>query len=159
STLTYSTYLGGTGGDSVAAIAVDGAGDAYVTGNTSSTDFPTTAGAFQTTAPGVSDAFVTKLNPTGTAAVYSTYLGGSVTLPGSGADSGRGIAIDGGGFAYVVGSTNSFNFPTTAGAFQTALVEPGLFNDAFVTKLNAAGSAPVYSTYLGGAAADDGFSI
>ena len=94
-------------------IAVDTAGNAYVTGYTDSTDFPTTAGAFQTTFGGKYDAFVTKLNPTGTALVYSTYLGGT------GDDGGTGIAVDTAGNAYVTGVTYSTDFPTTAGAFQT----------------------------------------
>ena len=97
-----------------AAIAVDTAGNAYVTGYTTSTDFPTTAGAFQTTfGGGNDDAFVTKLNPTGTALVYSTYLGGT------GYDQGAAIAVDTAGNAYVTGYTDSTDFPTTAGAFQT----------------------------------------
>ncbi len=112
--LVYSTYLGGTGDDVGYGIAVDTAGNAYVTGNTGSTDFPTTAGAFQTTyGGGEFDAFVTKLNPTGTALVYSTYLGGT------GDDYGYGIAVDTAGNAYVTGVTDSTDFPTTAGAFQT----------------------------------------
>ena len=95
---------------------MDGAGSAYVTGDTSSTDFPTTAGAAQTThAGGGIDAFVTKLDATGSGLVYSTYLGGSD------ADVGRGIAVDGAGSAYVTGYTHSTNFPTTAGAAQTTL--------------------------------------
>ena len=95
------------------AIAVDGAGNAYVTGDTLSTNFPTTAGAAQTThAGGDNDAFVTTLDATGSGLVYSTYLGGS------GLDWGNGIAVDGAG-AYVTGYTASTNFPTTAGAFQT----------------------------------------
>jgi hypothetical protein len=118
----YSTYLGGgsTGvfGDSASGIAVDAGGNAYVTGSTTSTNFPTTAGAFQTTfASGDNvnpDAFVTKLNPTGSALVYSTYLGGGSF------DDGTGIAVDGPGNAYVRGATHSRNYPTTAGAFQTA---------------------------------------
>ncbi len=111
--LSYSTYLGGTGIDYGTDIAVDTAGNAYVTGFTTSTDFPTTADGYQTTYGGDYDAFVTKLNPTGTALVYSTYLGGT------GGDSGWGIAVDTAGNAYVTGYTSSTDFPTTAGAFQT----------------------------------------
>jgi hypothetical protein len=108
--LSYSTYLGGTTGGGVGyGIAVDAAGDAYVTGWTS-TDFPTTPGAYQTTYGGADDAFVTKLNPTGTALVYSTYLGGT------GDEQGFGIAVDAGGNAYVTGYTSSADFPTTPGA-------------------------------------------
>lgn len=147
--LLYSTYLGGGGGDGGSGIAVDGSGNAYVTGSTDSTDFPTTPGAFQTTlgSPDASNAFVTKLNASGTALLYSTYLGGGGD-PGSGTgDSGSGVAVDGAGDAYVTGSTHSTNFPITPGAFQTAFGGRG---NAFVTKLNASGSTLLYSTYLGG---------
>src|SRR5204862_138035 len=117
SALVYSTYLGGSGFDSGAGIAVDAAGNAYVTGFTASTDFPTTAGAFQTTFVNAfdsdTDAFVTKLDSTGSTLVYSTYLGGSST------ESGAGIAVDASGSAYVTGQTESFDFPTTPGAFQS----------------------------------------
>src|SRR5207245_2803636 len=121
--------------------ALDSSGNVYVTGNTSSTAFPTTPGAFQTTfAGGVGsgpvDAFVTKLNPTGSALVYSTYLGGSNQDYG-----GEAIAVDASGNAYVTGETRSSDFPTTAGAFQTTL---NAFQGAFVTKLNPTGSALVY---------------
>ncbi len=146
--LVYSTYLGGSGsdsggGDHGSGIAVDASGDAYVTGSTPSTNFPVTAGAFQVTLGGPSNAFVTKLNPTGSALVYSTYLGGS----GSSGDQGSGIAVDASGDAYVTGSTFSADFPITAGAFQTTYRTNGT---SFVTKLDPTGSALVYSTYLGG---------
>ncbi len=138
--LIYSTYLGGAGNDEMFGIAVDGSGNAYVTGQTDSTNFPTTVGAFQTTPH---EAFVTKINPAGSALIYSTYLGGSRSDRGNG-----GIAVDSAGEAYVTGYTNSIDFPTTPGAFQT--VYGGGFSDAFVTKLKADGSGLVYSTYLGG---------
>jgi Beta-propeller repeat len=129
---------------------VDGAGSAYVMGSTTSTDFPTTAGATQTTFAGVFDAFVTKLDATGSGLVFSTYLGGrSEDFDGA-------IAVDGAGSAYVTGYTASTDFPTTAGAAQTSNAGQ---NDAFVTKLDAAGSALVYSTYLGGSDTDAGFGI
>jgi Abnormal spindle-like microcephaly-assoc'd, ASPM-SPD-2-Hydin/Beta-propeller repeat/Cep192 domain 4 len=173
--LVYSTFLGGTSEDLAAAIAVDGAGNAYVTGGTVSTDFPT-QNPYQahfagggTTCPTVNnqidphificgDAFVTKLNPTGSALVYSTYLGGS------GDETGFGIAVDAAGNAYVSGGTNSTNFPTTSGVVQpafgggsSACNTTGIAcGDAFVTKMNATGSAPIYSTYLGGANDDVG---
>jgi hypothetical protein len=148
SALVYSTYLGGTSAsDEGSGIAVDTAGNAYVTGSTFSRDFPTTVGAFQTTRGGGFDAFVTKLNPTGSALVYSTYLGGSDF------DFGNGIAVDTAGNVYVTGRTDSSDFPTTLGAFQTTF--GGGFNDAFVTKLNPTGSALVYSTYLGGSRSGD----
>ncbi|MBI3292937.1 MAG: SBBP repeat-containing protein, partial [Elusimicrobia bacterium] len=139
--LVYSTYLGGRDIDGGSGIAVDADGTAYVTGDTWSPNFPTTPGAFQTTIGGVVNAFVTKVNPDGTALVYSTYLGGSAY------DGGSGIAVDADGNAYVTGWTYSPNFPTTPGAFQTSL---GGSSDAFVTKVNPDGTALVYSTYLGG---------
>jgi hypothetical protein len=157
SALVYSTYLGGSGlsGDYGFGIAVDAAGNAYVTGLTSSSNFPTTAGAVQTTFGGRGDAFVTKLDPTGSALVYSTYLGGSSV------ERGFGIAVDTLGNAYVTGYTSSTNFPTTAGAIQTTYGGSGEFHagDAFVTKLNPTGSALVYSTYLGGLGTDTGSAI
>ncbi len=142
SALVYSTYLGGSGVDSAKGIAVDSAGNAYVTGSTGSTNFPT-ANPIQPAFDGLpgNDAFVTKLNPSGNALVYSTYLGGNA------GDGGRGIAVDAAGNAYVTGDTISTDFPT-ASPFQAAF--GGSMSDAFVTKLNAAGSALVYSTYLGG---------
>ncbi|WP_163538970.1 SBBP repeat-containing protein [Gracilibacillus sp. YIM 98692] len=149
SALVYSTYLGGTGGDEGNGIAVDAAGNAYVTGETTSPNFPTTPGAFDTTFNGSFDAFVTKLNPAGSALVYSTFLGGTEL------DEGNGIALDSDGNAYVTGFTNSPNFPTTPGAFDTSLSG----SDAFVTKLNSAGSALIYSTYLGGSGGERGNSI
>ena len=148
SALVYSTYLGGSSDDNARGIAVDGAGAAYLTGNTWSTNFPTQA-PFQGSYGGSFDAFVAKLNATGSALIYSTYLGGS------GVDEAQGIAIDGAGAAYVAGYTNSSNFPTQA-PFQGS--NAGSF-DAFVTKLNAAGSALVYSTYLGGSDADEAKGI
>jgi uncharacterized protein (TIGR03437 family) len=140
--LVYSTYLGGTGTDSCHGIAVDAAGNAYVTGDTfgdQSNNFPTTQGAFQRTAPGGGrDAFVTKLNPTGNALVYSTFLGGSSS------DQVEGIAVDSAGNAYIIGATTSTNFPLE-GAHQTTT----LGTTAFVTKLNPSGSGLLYSSYLG----------
>ena len=159
--LVYSTYLGGSDSeDAYGAIAVDTSGNAYVTGDTWSSDFPTTSGAFRTTFGGLgctvtygcSNAFVSKLNAAGSALVYSTYLGGSVQLGVAPLDFGAGIAVDASGNAYVTGGTFSPNFPTTPGAFQTTLGAGGLGGNAFVTKLNAAGSALLYSTYLGGSA-------
>jgi hypothetical protein len=155
SELIYSTYLGGSECDNTAAIcfdvgfavAVDEAGNAYVTGPTNSTNFPTTPGAFQSAfAGGFSDTFVTKLNRSGTALLYSTYLGGSSFDPG------RGIAVDQAGNAYVIGPTGSPDFPTTPGAFQPVFA--GGDTDVFVTKLNRRGTALVYSTYLGGSGFD-----
>jgi hypothetical protein len=149
--LLYSSYLGGGGLDESKGIAVDTSGNAYVLGETLSSNFPTTPGAFQTTAGGSRDAFVTKLSATGAALVYSTYLGGS------GSEGGGDIAVDGSGNAYVTGSTASSNFPTTPGAFQ--LTSGGGLSDAFVTRFNAAGTALLGSTYLGGGGADIGKDI
>ncbi|MDR6556810.1 hypothetical protein J2809_001152 [Arthrobacter pascens] len=148
--LAYSTFLGGSGTDEGHEVAVDASGSAYVMGNTTSADFPTTAGAFDTTLGGVRDAFVTKLNAAGTAVVYSTYLGGS------GDEFGLSVALDASGSAYVTGDTTSADFPTTAGAFDTALTG---FGDAFVTKLSPTGSSLVYSTFLGGNGQDAGFGV
>jgi len=155
STLLYGTYLGGTGSDVGLAIAVDAAGNAYVTGGTFSTNFPTTGGSAQPAAtPGGSrEAFVAKLNPLGSALVYSTFLGGE------GDDVGNAIALSAGGVAYVTGSTESATlFPVTASSFQTVFGGPAGGTDAFVTALSAAGTL-VYSTFLGGIASDEGLSI
>ncbi len=143
--LSYSTYLGGNSGESGLGIAVDADGNAYVTGSTGSPNFPTTAGAFQSTFVSNYYAFVTKFNPAGSALAYSTLLGGS------GGSSGGSIAVDSDGNAYVAGTTASVDFPTTAGVFQPV---SGGGNDSFVTKLDSTGSALVFSTYLGGASND-----
>jgi hypothetical protein len=216
STLVYSTYLGGSGSDVGATIAVDATGHAHVAGYTGSTDFPTTAYAFDTTFNGRDDVFVVRLDPTGSALVYSTYLGGSsddygwrmvlapggsvyltgwttspnfpvsaaafdttlggrqdafvvkldpavpgaltyaTYLGGSGEDRGMAVDVDSLGQAYVTGGTSSSDFPTTPAAFDTTYSG----GDAFVTKFNPSGSAPlVYSTYLGGAGAEEGRGI
>jgi hypothetical protein len=157
SALIYSTYLGGGeggNGQQGFGIAVDSVGSTYVTGYTDSTDFPVTTGAFQTTKGANSDAFVSQLNPTGSALVYSTYLGGS------GGDLAYGIALDSAGNAYVTGFTGSTDFPVTTGAFQTVCGSCyGDLANAFLTKLNPAGSALVYSTYLGGSGTEQGLGI
>lgn len=149
SALVYSTYLGGNGFDRATGIALDTSGNAYVTGYTASTDFPTTSGALQTAAGGNGDAFVSKLNASGSTLAYSTYLGGGDT------DSGQGIAVDGSGNAYVTGFTNSANFPTATPMQAANAGAP----DAFLSKLNSAGSSLVYSTFLGGSGADSGQAI
>jgi hypothetical protein len=149
SALVYSTYLGGGDLDVGVGIALDSSGNAFVIGGTRSSNFPATAGAFQTTLRGDSNAFVSKLSSTGSTLVYSTYLGGN-------SDGGLGIALDSSGNAYVPGGTLSSDFPTTVGALQTTY---GGGNDAFVSKLNSSGSALVYSTYLGGSARDQGQGI
>ncbi|MDM8530340.1 SBBP repeat-containing protein, partial [Anaerolineales bacterium HSG25] len=145
----YSTYLGGLGIDTGDNIAVDSSGNAYVTGKTNGL-FVTTGGAYDTTSNGTSDAFVTKLNTTGSGLTYSTYLGGA------GDESGNGIAVDSSGNAYVTGYTTSSSGLATAGAYESAL---GGTQDAFVTKLNAAGNGLIYSTYLGGAGTETGWGI
>jgi Beta-propeller repeat len=150
SRLVYSTFLGGTQFDDGLAIAVDGSGNAYVAGETGSSNFPTTAGAFDRTPNGEFDAFVTKLNATGSALVYSTYLGGSlVDLPSD-------IDVDSANTAFIAGGTRSPDFPTTAGAFDTSA--NGAF-DGFVTRLNASGSGLLYSTFLGGSDMESAGSI
>jgi uncharacterized protein (TIGR03437 family) len=146
SSLVYSTYLGGAGPDLAAAIALDGAGNAYVSGTAGSADFPT-LNPFQAANAGASDAFATKLNASG-ALVYSTYLGGQSD------DQGTGIAVSAEGIAYVTGTTGSADFPLL-GAAQPALgAADEIGFDAFVTKLAANGSSLVYSTYLGGGGTD-----
>jgi hypothetical protein len=147
--LTYSTYLGGSGGDTGTAVRLDSSGNMYLVGTTSSLDFPTTPGVLQSSLGGVTNAFVTKLSPAGTP-VFSTYLGGT------GSNSGASIAIDSAGDVYITGMTTSADFPTTAGVVQTALKGP---SDAFVAKLSSTGASLIYSTYLGGTGSDAGASI
>ncbi|MCK6470082.1 MAG: SBBP repeat-containing protein, partial [Candidatus Brocadia sinica] len=123
--LVYSTYLGGSGNDLGIGIAVDSLGNAYVTGYTQSTDFPT-ASAYQGSNAGTFDAFVTKISASGDNLIYSTYLGGG------GNDYGFGMVVDGSGNAYVMGRTDSTDFPTTVSAYQDT--NAGSL-DAFVTKI------------------------
>jgi len=149
SALVYSTFLGGSYGDEASAIAVDSEGNAYVAGHSGSVDFPITSGAFQKTLSGI---FVAKLNPSGSALVYSTFLGGTDTnvidAPGA-------IAVDTEGNAFVAGTAASADFPVTLGAFQTKLnSRTSGGSNGFVTKFNSSGSALVYSTYLGGSGND-----
>jgi hypothetical protein len=149
----FSTFLQGSADDAGNAIAVDTIGNVYVTGSTASTDFPVTPGAWQPTKPtGSPNAFIAKLSPLGVLA-YSTYIGGT------GASFGHAIAVDGGGNAYVTGSTTAADFPTTAGAAQPQTRDLAHRGDAFVTKLNAAGTAAVYSTFLGGQGIEVGLGI
>lgn len=149
--LIYSTYLGGSEGDEGWAIAVDGSGCTYVTGNTFSTNFPT-ENAWDGSDDGTTgtDAFVTKLSANGNSLTYSTYLSG---LSGGG-DFGYGIAVDGSGCAYVTGTTLSTDFPTENPYDDS---HNGGSTDAFVTKFSAAGNSLVYSTYLGGMGGDEGW--
>jgi hypothetical protein len=154
-TVALATYVGGGGVDQAFGIALAGDGSVFLTGNTVSADFPTTVGSVQPASGGGVDAFVVKLNPTFTARVYSTFLGGA------GNDAGRGIAVDAAGNAYVTGFTTSANFPTTTGAFQETppAGEPAGTANAFVVKLNPLGSALIYGTYLGGTGSDIGLAI
>jgi hypothetical protein len=151
--LTYCTYLGGSGNDVADGIALDGSGNVYVVGYTRSSNFPT-LNPIQTSLIGTQDAFVTKLNSTGTHLVYSTWLGGAS------ADFASAVALDSANNAYVTGGTGSKTFPFTPGAFQTSCnsCTGGLYN-AFVTVINAAGSSYIYSTYLGGTQNDEGLGI
>ena len=147
--LAYSTYLGGAGSEAATAVEVDGDGNAFVTGATTSTDFPTTTGAFDVARDGTSDAFVTKLDASGSTPLYSTYLGGAAD------DSGSDVAVDGAGAAYVTGRTSSADFPTTPGAPDPTVAG----SEAFAVKLAPSGSALDYSTYLGGSGFDAGEEI
>src|SRR5208282_5187128 len=173
--LAYSTFLGGTDDDVAWAIAVDATGAAYVTGETYSSDFPLKnpiemyhkggGGHCSGDSGQCFDVFVTKLNPTGTALVYSTYLGGSAD------DIGYAIALDSAKNVYVAGQTYSDDFPVTAGVLRgvcgeifvsgvaTPTCDARLISDAFVTKINATGSAIVYSTFIGGTGYDRATAI
>jgi hypothetical protein len=150
--LLYSTYLGGSEDDYGYGIATDSSGNTYIVGETDSADFPITTNAFGKTYGGVGDGFITKINASGNAFVYSNYLGGNLS------DRTRSVAVDSNGNAHLVGSTSSSDFPvvnplqsTTDGKYDWA--------DAFVSKVNPAGDALVYSTYLGGSYEDYGDDI
>ena len=149
--LVYATYLGGTAFDDAQAVAVDASGNAYVTGITGSTNFPTAGTPIRSVNGGGLDIFVSKLNPAGSALVYSTYLGVDTTT-----ERGFGIVVDSSGNAIVAGETASLNFPTVNPHQSTF---GGDLRDAIVVKLNAAGSALVYSTYLGGSGVDEARQI
>lgn len=146
SAIVYATYFGGQSRDSARGVAIDSAGNAYVTGFTYSPDFPLTQAGYRSPSLGQSDVFVTKINAAGSGLVYSALIGG----PGN--DFGTGVAVDSSGNAYVSGYTSSVAFPVTAGCFQG--IYGGGLQDAFVAKLNTAGSALVFATYLGGTGND-----
>ncbi|HEY6195753.1 MAG TPA: SdrD B-like domain-containing protein [Candidatus Eisenbacteria bacterium] len=145
--IVFSTLLGGSGGDASNmnpnSGAIDSAGNIFVTAITASVDFPTTVGAFDRTLDGLGDASVSKLDPSGSTLLYSTYLGGDA---GS-SEATPGVVVDADGNAYVSGGTSAPDFPTTPGAFMRTLAGS---SDCFVTKLDPTGSTLVYSTYLGG---------
>ncbi len=141
-TLLYATYLGGTGTDNAKALALNAAGEAFVTGESLSTDFPVTPGAFQTQRVAWSRAFVTRLSQDGSRLIYSTYLGGSYLNT-----RGHSIAVGQGDEAFVTGLTYSWDFPVTPGAFRTTY---GGVGEAFVSRLDARGSRLVASTFFGG---------
>jgi uncharacterized repeat protein (TIGR01451 family) len=149
----YSTYIGGSGLDRADGIAIDTSGNAFIVGrvDSTSTDFPTTAGSFGPAYRGGDfDGFVSKLNAQGSALIYSGFLGGEEN------DSIEGIAVDSAGVAYVTGGTKSNAYPTTGNAFQGQRAGD---TDAIFTKINAAGSAFLYSTYLGGSGTDRGSGV
>ena len=152
SSLIYSTLLGGDGPgiDIVFDIKVDASGTAYLAGHTTATDFPTTLGTFDTTHNGGNDAFVSRLDATGSGLIYSTFVGG-----GSDEES-RSIALDASGAAVVAGSTNSADFPATPGAYNTTL--NGDFDGSLV-RLDATGATLLYSTYLGGTLFDHALGV
>ncbi|KAA0253501.1 hypothetical protein FBQ97_01150 [Acidobacteria bacterium ACD] len=144
------TFLGGTGNEAASGVALDGSGAVYVTGQTNSALFPATAGAFDATHNGSDDVFVAKLSAGLDALVYSTFLGGS------GREWGADVDVDSGGSAVVTGGTTSTGFPTAGSPHDTT---HNGSTDAFVTRLNAAGSALVWSTFLGGASGDEGTAV
>jgi hypothetical protein len=149
-TLLFSTYWGGTGSDAMnlSSAGVDAAGNIYVGGVSGSSDYPTTPGAFQTESNGSDDVVVTKFNPTGSAVIYSTYIGGNLI------DNADALAVDSAGNAFVTGFTRSANYPLK-NAMQPQLKDP----DAFVSKLNPSGTDLIFSTYLGGLNLERGSGI
>lgn len=149
STLLFATYLGGSGIEDRVSVALDSAGAIYVGGNTDSADLPDTPGALDGSLSGSTDGFVAKLTSTGSAITYLTYLGGTSD------DALEAIAVNSAGHVFVTGASNSADFPTVTPYQGTK----GAGFDAFVTKLNAAGTGAVFSTFLGGGGVDSGYSI
>jgi hypothetical protein len=161
SALVYSTYLGGSGDEQAYRVVVDNLGNAYLPGFTTSANFPSTARAYRRACPNSPcySGYVTKLSPGGNRLQYSTFLGGTVSGQ---LNSATGLAIDAAGNAYVTGITANPDFPTTSGAYKQSCGSDGNCNgtaDAFVSKLNAAGSGLVYSTFLGGSGFDNAYAI
>ncbi|MCD6383508.1 MAG: SBBP repeat-containing protein, partial [Thermoplasmata archaeon] len=150
SSLLYSTYIGGWLDEIGASIYVDSSGNAYITGWTSSNDYPTTKGVVNETFNGYLDVFVTKLNPSGSSLLYSTFLGGTD------AETGSSIVVDSSGNAYVCGVTYSANFSTTSNAYDTTLNGSG---DGFVFKLNSGATSLLFSTFIGGSNFDNAVSL
>jgi hypothetical protein len=149
SSLVYATYLGGSAGDFGKRIALDGTGAVYVTGQTFSLDYPTTPGSFQTSATAnTNEAFVTKLDPTGSRLIYSTFLGGA-----EGLDAAYGLGVDSTGAAVVFGFTGSSDFPATGGTFH-----PNNF-DVFVAKFTPSGDALAWANFLGGSNEEDAYNL
>jgi hypothetical protein len=148
--LIYSTFVGGSGREYSYGITVNSNGYPIVTGGTTSSNFPTTGNAYDTTHAGSYDVFAFQLNSSGGGLAYSTYIGGS------GFDMGRGIELDSAGFPYIVGNTSSTNFPTTTGAYDRTY---GGITDVFVTKVNRTFDKLIFSTYIGGTTGDKGYAI
>ncbi|MBZ5609771.1 MAG: SBBP repeat-containing protein [Acidobacteriia bacterium] len=157
--LSYSTYLGSFGADQAYGLALDSDGNAYIAGITDSGQLQTTSGAFQTGFRGLTDAFVTKLNRTLTAAVFTTYYGGSLN------EGANGVAVDGDGNVFIAGTTQSSDLPTTPGSFQTTYrgghgpFDPSIMGDAFVAKFDKTGTKLIYATYVGGTQAETLFGL
>ncbi|MGB0389386.1 MAG: SBBP repeat-containing protein, partial [Ardenticatenaceae bacterium] len=165
--LAYSTFIGGSTYDNARSLALDSAGNAVVAGQTPSLDFPTTAGSYDMTHNGNEDMFVLKLNAAGNGLIYSTFIGSSNY------DFSESLALDSAGNAVVTGTTNSDDFPTTPGSYDTTynntpnffdaaknnLIHGDFSGDTFVLKLNAAGNDLIYSTFIGGSSNDVGDSV
>jgi hypothetical protein len=147
--LVYSTYFGRNDlNGTIAGIAVDNEGNAYVAGSGVGSEFPTTSGAYDTQVAGYTDCYVTKINTQGNGLIYSTYIGGSSS------DFIHGITIDSAGNAFVCGYTNSSDFPTTSGTYREKITTSGIY-EAFITKLNRDGTGLQYSSYLGQTGLED----
>ena len=155
-TLSYTETLGGSGLSMANGVTTDANRNAYVAGYTASSDFPTTTGAYDRTLGGTRDAFVAKISSSGSLA-WSTYLGGTTGFMG---DVANAVALGPNNNVYVTGFTTASNFPTTGGAYQTAIGSPGSpVQDAFLSEISAAGSSLLYSSFLGGSGLDTGYGV